>query len=301
MDVSRVCSPLSHPPSPALPPPPPWLQELVRLLQQTVRSSQYDKYFASSRLCDGAPQDTLALLHQKDDQILGLARQLDRLGLEKESLQQEVRTLKAKVGELSEQLGMLMETIRAKDEVIIKLSRQLSEGEGRAASPAPAPGSPTASRDQQELDRLKVRDPRAPRSLCVDVPRGLLASARMPLLQPFRLPPLPASGQGALFIHSEGITLPGHPRRRTGPPLWPVQDSHRCDINSFPVSFLGAVGPACLRCPGGGAVQRLTRKCLVVSFQFLRTRSNVAGLLGEAAKYEWYSPAGVAPWLSVNL
>ncbi|KAK1327760.1 hypothetical protein QTO34_012668 [Cnephaeus nilssonii] len=130
-------------------------KELVRLLQQTVRSSQYDKYFASSRLCDGAAQDTLALLHQKDDQILGLARQLDRLGLEKESLQQEVRTLKAKVGELSEQLGMLMETIRAKDEVIIKLSRQLSEGEGRAASPAPAPGSPTASRDQQELDRLK--------------------------------------------------------------------------------------------------------------------------------------------------
>ncbi|XP_014401744.1 PREDICTED: TBC1 domain family member 2B [Myotis brandtii] len=103
-------------------------KELVRLLQQTVRSSQYDKYFASSRLCDGAPQDTLALLHQKDDQILGLARQLDRLGLEKESLQQEVRTLKAKVGELSEQLGMLMETIQAKDEVIIKLSRQLSRG-----------------------------------------------------------------------------------------------------------------------------------------------------------------------------
>ncbi|XP_059534333.1 LOW QUALITY PROTEIN: TBC1 domain family member 2B [Myotis daubentonii] len=134
-------------------------KELVRLLQQTVRSSQYDKYFASSRLCDGAPQDTLALLHQKDDQILGLTHQLDRLGLEKESLQQEVRTLKAKVGELSEQLGMLMETIQAKDEVIIKLSRQLSESEGRAASPTPAPGSPAAagpaSRDQQELDRLK--------------------------------------------------------------------------------------------------------------------------------------------------
>ncbi|CAK6442372.1 unnamed protein product [Pipistrellus nathusii] len=130
-------------------------KELVRLLQQTVRSSQYDKYFAGSRLCDGAAQDTLALLHQKDEQILGLTRQLDRLGLEKESLQQEVRTLKAKVGELSEQLGMLMETIRAKDEVIIKLSQQLSEGEGRAASPDPPPGSPSAGRDQQELDRLK--------------------------------------------------------------------------------------------------------------------------------------------------
>ncbi|KAM7048428.1 TBC1 domain family member 2B isoform 2-T2 [Molossus nigricans] len=133
-------------------------KELVRLLQQTVRSSQYDKYFTSSRLCDGVPQDTLELLHQKDDQILGLASQLDRFNLEKESLQQEVRTLKSKVGELNEQLGMLMETIQAKDEVIIKLSRQLSECESSAASPTWAPGSPTAgpaSRDQLELDRLK--------------------------------------------------------------------------------------------------------------------------------------------------
>ncbi|XP_037689197.1 TBC1 domain family member 2B isoform X1 [Choloepus didactylus] len=133
-------------------------KELVRLLQQTVRSSQYDKYFTSSRLCEGVPKDTLELLHQKDDQILGLNSQLERFNLEKESLQQEVRTLKSKVGELNEQLGMLMETIQAKDEVIIKLSRQLSECEGSASSPASVPSSPSAApaiRDQLELDRLK--------------------------------------------------------------------------------------------------------------------------------------------------
>ncbi|EQB78847.1 TBC1 domain family member 2B [Camelus ferus] len=117
-------------------------KELVRLLQQTVRSSQYDKYFTSSRLCEGVPQDTLGLLHQKDDQILGLTSQLEKFNLEKESLQQEVRTLKSKVGELSERLGMLMETIQAKDEVIIKLSRQLSEYAHTSiiAQPSPGPG-----------------------------------------------------------------------------------------------------------------------------------------------------------------
>ncbi|XP_057400765.1 TBC1 domain family member 2B isoform X1 [Balaenoptera acutorostrata] len=133
-------------------------KELVRLLQQTVRSSQYDKYFTSSRLCEGVPQDTLGLLHQKDDQILGLTSQLERFSQEKESLQQEVRTLKNKVGELSEQLGMLMETIQAKDEVIMKLSRQLSECEGSVSSPTSMPSSPVAlptARDQLELDRLK--------------------------------------------------------------------------------------------------------------------------------------------------
>uniref|UniRef100_A0A673UAV3 TBC1 domain family member 2B n=2 Tax=Suricata suricatta TaxID=37032 RepID=A0A673UAV3_SURSU len=131
-------------------------KELVRLLQQTVRSSQYDKYFASSRLPEGVPRDALQLLHRKDDQILGLSGQLERLTLERESLQQEVRTLKGKVGELSEQLGMLMETIQAKDEVIVKLSHQLSEGEDSASSPTGVPGSPgPASREQLELDRLK--------------------------------------------------------------------------------------------------------------------------------------------------
>lgn len=132
----------------------------MRLLQQTVRSSQYDKYFTSSRLCDGVPQDTLGLLHQKDEQILGLTNQLERFNQEKDSLQQEVRMLKSKVGELSERLGMLMETIQAKDEVIMKLSRQLSECEGSASSPTCIPGSPVAApagRDQLELDWLKVR------------------------------------------------------------------------------------------------------------------------------------------------
>ncbi|XP_046957071.1 TBC1 domain family member 2B isoform X1 [Lynx rufus] len=129
-------------------------KELVRLLQQTVRSSQYDKYFASSRLSEGVPKDALDLLHRKDDQILGLSGQLERLTLERESLQQEVRTLKGKVGELSEQLGMLVETIQAKDEVIMKLSRQLSESEDSTSSPTGVPGSP-AGREQPELDRLK--------------------------------------------------------------------------------------------------------------------------------------------------
>nr|XP_021403021.1 TBC1 domain family member 2B isoform X4 [Lonchura striata domestica] len=132
-------------------------KELVRLLQQTVRSSQYDKYFAS-HLCEGFPKDTLELLHQKDDQILGLNNQLEKLNLEKDSLQQEVKNLKCKVGELNERLGMLMETIQAKDEVIMKLSRQLSECEDGTSSQSGAINSPTSTctnKELQELDRLK--------------------------------------------------------------------------------------------------------------------------------------------------
>lgn len=136
--------------------PPLFPQELVRLLQQTVRSSQYDRYFSGSRPTEGIPKGLLALLHQKDGQILGLTGQLERCGLERESLQLEVRTLKGKVGELNEQLGMLMETIQAKDEVIVKLSECEGSGSPLPAGPISPPTTPTG-RDQLEVDRLKVR------------------------------------------------------------------------------------------------------------------------------------------------
>ncbi|KYO21337.1 TBC1 domain family member 2B isoform A [Alligator mississippiensis] len=132
-------------------------KELVRLLQQTVRSSQYDNYFAS-HLCDGVPKDKLELLHQKDGQILGFNNQLEKLNLEKDSLQQEVKNLKCKVGELNEQLGMLMETIQAKDEVIMKLSRQLSDCEDNPPSQSGITNSSMSSstnKELQELDKLK--------------------------------------------------------------------------------------------------------------------------------------------------
>lgn len=66
------------------------------------------------------------------------------------------------------------------------------------------------------------------------------------------------------------------------PPLWPVQDSHHYDINSFPSSCLPSL-------PWVGSwegVERLIRKCLIICFQFLKTHSRH---LGEEAKYESYS------------
>uniref|UniRef100_H9GM74 Rab-GAP TBC domain-containing protein n=2 Tax=Anolis carolinensis TaxID=28377 RepID=H9GM74_ANOCA len=132
-------------------------KELVRLLQQTVRSSQYDRYFAGHLCQDGAAKEKLELLHQKDGQILGLNNQLERLALEKDSLQAELRALKGTVGELNERLGMLMETIQAKDEVIVKLSRELSEGGASEpqGGPASSPPPPSTNRDPEELNRLK--------------------------------------------------------------------------------------------------------------------------------------------------
>lgn len=77
---------------------------------------------------------------------------MERLALEKESLQKELKSLKLKVGEINDQLGMMMETIQAKDEIIMKLSQENSEHSGNANDA----GSPPPHKELQELTILKV-------------------------------------------------------------------------------------------------------------------------------------------------
>lgn len=140
-------------------------------MQQTLRTSQCDRLpvcrqaaapdsSAASDQTDGSAvtqgetAQLEALLRERDGQIQSLCGHMERLALEKESLQQELKGLKIKVGEINDQLGMLMETIQAKDEVIIKLSQQSSEQSGNSSDA----GSPPLNKDQQELDILKVQN-----------------------------------------------------------------------------------------------------------------------------------------------
>ncbi|KAM8972966.1 TBC1 domain family member 2B isoform 2-T2 [Pelodytes ibericus] len=125
-------------------------KELVRLLQQSLQSSsQYDKFFANP-FCDGISKDHLHLLQQKDTQIHELTVLLEKQTMEKEHLNQENKALKSSVKDLQDQLSMMMETIQAKDEVIMRLSRQLSEYEHSQTSSV-APEYTVAS----ELNRLQ--------------------------------------------------------------------------------------------------------------------------------------------------
>ncbi|XP_055012003.1 LOW QUALITY PROTEIN: TBC1 domain family member 2B [Boleophthalmus pectinirostris] len=147
-------------------------KELVRLLQQTLRTSQCDWQALRRGPQTSAPSDPNSpapehpepppavapeapsqlerLLQDRDAQIQSLCGHMERLALEKDSLQKELKGLKLKVGEMNEQLGMLMETIQAKDEVIMKLSQEQSSEGGHSE-----PGSPPFTRDQNEVDILK--------------------------------------------------------------------------------------------------------------------------------------------------
>lgn len=131
----------------------------MRLLQQTLRTSQQERQRPAPEQGDtaAAPSGEVtqleSVLQERDSQIQSLCGHMERIVLEKDSLQQELKALKNKVGEMNERLGMLMETIQAKDEVIMRLS----QGSEQCGSPHEG-GSPTFCRDQtEELDVLKVR------------------------------------------------------------------------------------------------------------------------------------------------
>lgn len=143
----------------------------MRLLQQTLRTSQSERPTAgrpapapdSSAASDQTqtpvlPQGEVAqleeLLKERDGQIQSMCGHMERLALEKESLQKELKALKLKVGEINDQLGMLMETIQAKDEVIMKLSQENFEQGG---NPNDA-GSPPPHKELQEL-KVEMDEP----------------------------------------------------------------------------------------------------------------------------------------------
>lgn len=151
-------------------------QELVRLLQQTLRTSQCNRQAAAHPPDPPAPADQVqgaeaaaaaaqpqeqagnleTLLQERDEQVQSLSCHMERLTLEKDSLQQELKSLKIKVGEMNDEQGMLMETIEAKDQVIIKLSQSSEQ-----AAPASEAGLNVPNRAQQEVDILKVWNPTA--------------------------------------------------------------------------------------------------------------------------------------------
>ncbi|KAG9489666.1 hypothetical protein GDO78_005553 [Eleutherodactylus coqui] len=129
------------------------LKELVKLLQQSLKSSHYDKYFAMP-FTDELSKDCFHLLQQKDDHIRELNLLLEKKTLETDSLHQEIEELKCSVVQMKEQLSMMMETIQAKDEVIMRLSKQISDYEESSPLSGSSSDSPI-QKDLEELNRLR--------------------------------------------------------------------------------------------------------------------------------------------------
>ncbi|KAJ8333646.1 hypothetical protein SKAU_G00409650 [Synaphobranchus kaupii] len=148
-------------------------KELVRVLQQSLKGPQRgrspvpampsDLRDMPKNMCRGhpdtptgpldmptEPRDTSETLREEDGQVRALRGHLEKLAGEKAVVQDEVDALRSRVGEISEQLAMLMETIQAKDRVIMQLSQQ-----GGTMPTADCSPPTSTAQELQELDRLR--------------------------------------------------------------------------------------------------------------------------------------------------
>ncbi|KAJ8272247.1 hypothetical protein COCON_G00111060 [Conger conger] len=134
-------------------------KELVRVLQQSLKASQMERSPADATPRDlsdtpqdvsGGPPNATADTPEEDERARALRGQLERLAVEKEGLQGEVVALQGRMGQISEQLAMLLDTIQDKDRIIMRLSQQ------GGASPAADCTSPASlAPEPQELDKLR--------------------------------------------------------------------------------------------------------------------------------------------------
>ncbi|XP_047686886.1 TBC1 domain family member 2A isoform X1 [Prionailurus viverrinus] len=132
-------------------------KELVRILHKALEAAQQEKR-ASSAYLAAEDKDRLELVRHQVRQIAELGRRLEALEQERESLAQTASLQEQQVRELQQHVQLLMDKNQAKQQVICKLSEQVTQTFMRLP-PQPSVPSGTADRDflsqQEKMEHLK--------------------------------------------------------------------------------------------------------------------------------------------------
>ncbi|XP_040337730.1 TBC1 domain family member 2A isoform X4 [Herpailurus yagouaroundi] len=132
-------------------------KELVRILHKALEAAQQEKR-ASSAYLAAEDKDRLELVRHQVRQIAELGRRLEALERERESLAQTASLQEQQVRELQQHVQLLMDKNQAKQQVICKLSEQVTQTFMRPP-PQPYVPSGTADRDvlsqQEKMEHLK--------------------------------------------------------------------------------------------------------------------------------------------------
>ncbi|KAG9281153.1 TBC1 domain family member 2A [Astyanax mexicanus] len=132
-------------------------KELVWLLHKALESAQLEKRACAEFLAAEGEQERLELLRHGERCAADLRYQVERLKRENEALQRSLSERDAHVIELQSNIKLLMEKNQAKQQVIVKLSDELTEC---IADPQRSISSASISKQtfrqmSQELDSLK--------------------------------------------------------------------------------------------------------------------------------------------------
>nr|XP_006629824.2 PREDICTED: TBC1 domain family member 2A isoform X1 [Lepisosteus oculatus] len=101
-------------------------KELVGLLHKALEAAQQEKRTCAQFLSAGGEQKRLELLRHQERRAADLEGRLQALQREKEELEQRLAQQDGHVAELQQHVQLMMEKNHAKQEVILKLSEQVS-------------------------------------------------------------------------------------------------------------------------------------------------------------------------------
>ncbi|XP_058027091.1 TBC1 domain family member 2A isoform X2 [Ahaetulla prasina] len=101
-------------------------KELVKLLHKALEAAQQEKRESCRYLVTDTEKDRLELVRHKVRQIAELNKQVQVLEMEKKDLEQEAALKEEHLKELREHVQLLMDKNEAKQQVILKLTEQLT-------------------------------------------------------------------------------------------------------------------------------------------------------------------------------
>lgn len=132
------------------------LQELVKLLHKALEAAQQEKRESCRYLATTEEKDRLELIRHKVRQIAELSKRVEALEVEKEALEQNLALKEGHVDELQAHVQVLMDKNQAKQEVILKLTEQVTRDVPESLMEADTIASETLYKQQEEMEHLKV-------------------------------------------------------------------------------------------------------------------------------------------------
>nr|XP_033478050.1 TBC1 domain family member 2A isoform X1 [Epinephelus lanceolatus]XP_033478135.1 TBC1 domain family member 2A isoform X1 [Epinephelus lanceolatus]XP_033478220.1 TBC1 domain family member 2A isoform X1 [Epinephelus lanceolatus] len=126
-------------------------KELVWILHKALEASQLEKRTCAEFLAEKGEQERLELLRHRERQAADLRGRLEEAKTEAEATRRSLAQRDAQLAELQENIGMLKEKNNAKQEVIIKLSDQVTS----CMSSGGGSDSQTFRQLQQDVENLK--------------------------------------------------------------------------------------------------------------------------------------------------
>ncbi|XP_044060442.1 TBC1 domain family member 2A [Siniperca chuatsi] len=134
-------------------------KELVWILHKSLEASQLEKRSCAEFLAEEGEQERLELLRHRERQAADLRGQLEEAKTEVEAKRRSLAQRDAQLAELQENIRILMEKNNAKQEVIMKLSDQVTACMSDPRRPVSSSGgsldSQTFRQLQQEVENLK--------------------------------------------------------------------------------------------------------------------------------------------------